>query len=642
MQETIEVISPEVRQLLLNRRTNNKAAINSPRKSFGKIAGSFVEISNFERQGQHDNVTIIAEGLETALSIKQAGIDAKIICALGISNIKNYLPKENEKVIIAADHDGEASITSKITLEAANTLRMRGAAVRIVKPKEIGDFNDLLQRDKTHGVLAIKDIFNPVISSLNAKTLNEFFAIPEELDKLSPKAREDLAYVSKYNINEDKLLNSFKHSHERGDVELSSFKGAVMYAERSYNNHIEVIRDIQTFGSEVNPKQLIGELSNKPKGGHLNYLNELSNDALHNYITNHRNLFNEEKERAADAHELFKVVAKEQQLFAYLKENHKHAMMHYAFKDYKVCEAANVLYEEPTLLQDTQKIIVESQKEGSMIDSEIIRTLKSSINIKDIYTVLDKKLENHYIRMNLESFETAKIEANSPQEIIAIIAKEQDFLSGLHDNIKYPDEQKDMREAIELAYTQKSDQIVKKLNESVERVLTSGIKTSDEIVSELKNSGDLKSTYINLEKALEVRHIQTNLSNFAQEKLEANSPQEIISVLSKEQSFLAELKGSLQYRDIHATVKELTKSAVEHYDRYVNTNINRLIKHGHLECEGKAFDCPMKYLRHEIDNPAHAYADIAKFKSSVPRLQEIMNKLELKKEHEHSIGGMSM
>ena len=50
----------------------------------------------------------------------------------------------------------------------------------------------------------------------------------------------------------------------------------------------------------------------------------------------------------------------------------------------------------------------------------------------------------------------------------------------------------------------------------------------------------------------------------------------------------------------------------------------------------------MKYLKHEIENPAHAYADIAVYKKSIPRLQEIMNKLELKKEHEHSMGGMSM
>jgi hypothetical protein len=54
------------------------------------------------------------------------------------------------------------------------------------------------------------------------------------------------------------------------------------------------------------------------------------------------------------------------------------------------------------------------------------------------------------------------------------------------------------------------------------------------------------------------------------------------------------------------------------------------------------FDCPMKYLHHEIANPAHAYADITTYKKSIPRLQEIMNKLEFKKEHEHSMGGMSM
>jgi hypothetical protein len=50
----------------------------------------------------------------------------------------------------------------------------------------------------------------------------------------------------------------------------------------------------------------------------------------------------------------------------------------------------------------------------------------------------------------------------------------------------------------------------------------------------------------------------------------------------------------------------------------------------------------MKYLKHEIENPAHAYVDIAAYKRAIPRVQEIMNKLELKKEHEHSMGGMSM
>ena len=58
--------------------------------------------------------------------------------------------------------------------------------------------------------------------------------------------------------------------------------------------------------------------------------------------------------------------------------------------------------------------------------------------------------------------------------------------------------------------------------------------------------------------------------------------------------------------------------------------------------DNKIFDCPMKYLRHEIKNPAHAYADITLYKKSIPRLQKIMDEFEFKKGGDRSMGGMSM
>jgi hypothetical protein len=109
--------------------------------------------------------------------------------------------------------------------------------------------------------------------------------------------------------------------------------------------------------------------------------------------------------------------------------------------------------------------------------------------------------------------------------------------------------------------------------------------------------------------------------------------------ISPEQDLLDQIKNS---EDTHATIKELTKSVLEHHASIINKNISSLIDNKHVEIGGKTFDCPMKYLQHEIANPAHAYADIATYKKAIPRLQEIMNKLELKKEHEHSMGGMSM
>ena len=324
-----------------------------------------------------------------------------------------------------------------------------------------------------------------------------------------------------------------------------------MYAERSYNNHIQVIEDIRTLGGDVDQKKLIGELSNIATSGHFNYLNELCNNTLHGYISNQRNLFNKEKEQAADPDELLEVVAKEQRLLAGLRKEHKHAMVHYTFKDYKISEAAKISYEHSTLLRDVQKIIVEARQEGFITNLEIMRTLKSTINIEDIHTTLDKKRENHYIETNLESFKTAKIEAKLPEEMIAIIAKEQSFLADLHEVMKYPNEQKHILESMDLAYAQKSDQLVNKLDTLIGRALTSGAKTQDEIVSELKSAENLKNTCINLDKELEVHNVQVNLSNFKQQKFESKLPEEIMNILSKEQNFLAELKANLRYRDVH-------------------------------------------------------------------------------------------
>ncbi len=165
-------------QVLLDPKLGQKAAISVPKKSFGKIAGSFVEVASREtaslKNKQDENlkdrckITIIAEGLETALSIKQAGIEAKILCSLGISNIKNYIPQIGERIIIAADNDGENSITEKTIIEAKNSLA-KHAMVNVVKPDEIGDFNDYLQKQgNIAGTKEIRGIFEPVINSLES------------------------------------------------------------------------------------------------------------------------------------------------------------------------------------------------------------------------------------------------------------------------------------------------------------------------------------------------------------------------------------------------------------------------------------------------------------------------------------------
>ncbi|KJV51937.1 toprim domain protein [Orientia tsutsugamushi str. Gilliam] len=83
----------------------DKANISINRRSFGKISGSFITIA--KRNANDLNITIIAEGAETALSLQQSGIKGNIIASAGISNLRNYSPFSGEKIIIAADNDSK-------------------------------------------------------------------------------------------------------------------------------------------------------------------------------------------------------------------------------------------------------------------------------------------------------------------------------------------------------------------------------------------------------------------------------------------------------------------------------------------------------------------------------------------------------
>ena len=81
------------------------------------------------------------------------------------------------------------------------------------------------------------------------------------------------------------------------------------------------------------------------------------------------------------------------------------------------------------------------------------------------------------------------------------------------------------------------------------------------------------------------------------------------------------------------TINTLINNKNNDHENYTNK---------HIEIHAHKFDCPIKYLQHEIANPAHAYADIDRFKKAIPGLQKQVRQMELKKEMQYCIGGMSM
>ncbi|MGV2433297.1 MAG UNVERIFIED_CONTAM: AAA family ATPase [Rickettsiaceae bacterium] len=220
-------------QIFLDKHRCGKANIDLAKKSFGKIAGSFVYLDEvpLAKTNTQDiiklignetkaHITIIAEGLETGLSVKQAlnnyssikDIDIKVLCSLGISNIKNYMPITGEKIIIAADNDGENSPTSKTIQNAKEALCQRNALVEIVMPQAMGDFNDVIREND--GESKIQAAFARAILKQTAKNLDDFFRSKGDgkniYDYLDKQELADLNLMREYGVSELCIVEAYR------------------------------------------------------------------------------------------------------------------------------------------------------------------------------------------------------------------------------------------------------------------------------------------------------------------------------------------------------------------------------------------------------------------------------------------------
>ncbi|AIL13878.1 hypothetical protein IM40_11045 (plasmid) [Candidatus Paracaedimonas acanthamoebae] len=135
----------------------NKADVAVKKKSKGTIKGTIVEIQKGE------GITYVAEGIETALSLKEVHINGRILVSLGLSNMNNISAhlKEGEPVILCGDADNPTSAAWKTSERALEKLKQEGFKVSIIRPQgEKGrDFNDVL---KEEGIKAVQEAFKNV------------------------------------------------------------------------------------------------------------------------------------------------------------------------------------------------------------------------------------------------------------------------------------------------------------------------------------------------------------------------------------------------------------------------------------------------------------------------------------------------
>jgi len=188
-----------VQLTFLDPQTAAKAKIEVAKRSYGVIKGSAVTLQETKacpRAGDpgdlHDetiNVLFVAEGVETALSIKESGVKGTIKASLGLSNLSRLTSeKSNTHIIICADHDAPDSPPARSLEKSIITLREKGFSVTVIKPDKLReDFNDVL---KAEGLQKVRKIVERGIlpqKEAQTRTIKRSSSLQQELNHESNK-----------------------------------------------------------------------------------------------------------------------------------------------------------------------------------------------------------------------------------------------------------------------------------------------------------------------------------------------------------------------------------------------------------------------------------------------------------------------
>jgi hypothetical protein len=130
-----------------------KARLESPKMAFGRLAGGCIRLWRGAggkplSQAPAGEALVVAEGIETGLSVAIACPERRVIAAVSLSNMGSLvLPPAVTTITIAADNDAPDSAAAKVLQRAVDHFAAGGRRVLIARSPRHGDFNDLLAAD---------------------------------------------------------------------------------------------------------------------------------------------------------------------------------------------------------------------------------------------------------------------------------------------------------------------------------------------------------------------------------------------------------------------------------------------------------------------------------------------------------------
>lgn len=203
--------------------------ISVGKQTFGSPMGASISLT--KPNGKAD-VTFVAEGAETGLSIAQAMPNQDVKVTLSISNFAHIDPnKTANTIVLCLDNDGDNAKSTLAIIKAGERLIEQGKEVWLTKPdKAKTDFNDVLKKDGRFAILAKLNSIQSFTEFRDKLTLN--LAKKAEADRLTQQSQK---------------LNSIKEKAGKTDREL------LKMADQTLNRENKIMQERL---SKTNPNNL--------------------------------------------------------------------------------------------------------------------------------------------------------------------------------------------------------------------------------------------------------------------------------------------------------------------------------------------------------------------------------------------------
>jgi hypothetical protein len=344
---------------------------------------------------------------------------------------------------------------------------------------------------------------------------------------------------------------------------------------------------------------------------------------------------------------------------------------------------ANSVYEAHCTLKAWEQRSYEQVTTSHKVYAERQKRLEQT-RLADI----ERETERKTLVTHTEQIKHEILAAKTVAEIFVALEQDQKFFIAQNGNIKYTTFNYRFVDLAEQALGHQEKELLPKLKDVVAALERNNVFATSDILAQLKDNKDLEATYKHFDSSLERHQLETQHQQIRQDKVDAKTADEMLTAISREHEFFKSLDGKLKYAeqydssilsaisnaktieqeqlitnmhnmvvyaqkhgilndheilnqfnasDSQNVLNTLSKTCAKHYMEHHNENIKQLLYDEHVMVGLKKYTCPLKYMKHEMQNDIPSFVDEKQIATTFAKVKAEVKELRLERELEHTM-----